>query len=186
MDEKSRKCLSETVRIKCQYGCGEMMKKNYKQHFKNVHPNADPKDLRGQGQTKFTDMFKPKSSVREGSVPALLVSGDEPGEEDDAETVDKVDDYIFTPPDDEVSNRKRRHESGESVDSGIGETISECTGSKQPKTESITLNVLNEKIDMILEGVKDLKRDKVVMVEKEVTQVKMEGVDEDCDEIGLK
>ena len=160
------------------------MKKNYKQHLKNVHPNADPKDLRGQGQTKLTDMFKPKSSVREGSVPALLVSGDEPGEEEDAETVDKVDDYIFTPPDDEVSNRKRRHESGESVDSGIGETTSEW--SKQPKTESITLNVLNEKIDMVLEGVRDLKRDKVVMVEKEVTQVKMKGVDEDCDEIGLK
>ena len=55
MEERSRKFLSETLKLKSQYFGNEIMNKNYKQHLKNVHPNQDLSGIHG-----LSDMVKTK------------------------------------------------------------------------------------------------------------------------------
>ena len=62
--------------------------------------------------------------------------------------------------DEDDSSRKRRHESGESVESGYFETDGTNSNVKQKKVDEtgvVTLVTLNEKMDQILENMKDKK-----------------------------
>ena len=165
MEEKSRKFLSETLRVKCLYCGSEIMNKNYKQHLKNVHPNQDSSDLRIHGQRSLSDMFKRKPKDFADPVTLdVVINQDKSGAEGIETNID--DDTVtntFVLSGDNIC-RKRRLESGESVDSGMGDAELECigaTGSKQARSESITLDLLNKKIDKVLEGVEDLKKGKV-------------------------
>ena len=170
MEERSRKYLSETLKVKCQHcGC-EVMNKNYKQHLKNVHPKEDSTDLRIQGQRKVSDMFKskPQASASTSSSDVTIEVNDECSEtEKERDNID-IDDIDFGSTfisSGDINNRKRRHESGESVDSGMGDTDtgSESTVSKHIRRETkVTVEMLSEKIDKLLEEVDDLKKGNII------------------------
>ena len=103
MDE-NKKHISETVKIRCRvaYCKMELLRRNYKQPLRRPHPKEDSSDLTPFGQSKVSDMFKPPPRP--------------PNEKDQADTDDNEQgDSVYD------NSRKRKHYSGESTDSGVGE-----------------------------------------------------------------
>ena len=162
--EHGQQFLSETVKVKCQFCEKEIMRKNYKQHIRNVHPKKDPDDLTPLGQSRLTRFFK---QAVPDKVVEVASEGDEVTEVDSGEqrldlVYDDVEDIMDEG--DELTRQKRRHESSESTDSGIvetGEKSSEPKKVKQDIENQVTNNHLNEKLDAIMKGVQELNDAKI-------------------------
>ena len=144
------------------------MRKNYKQHIRNVHPKKDPDDLTPFGQSKLTSFFTQAG-------PAKVVTG-KVGEGADNRDVDSGENSLDLVKEggedtldvgDDLSSKKRRHKSSESTDSGIVDTAETSSESKKVKKDNaqienqVTNNQLNEKLDAIMKGVQELNDAKV-------------------------
>ena len=133
----------------------EMLRKNYKQHLKRAHPRENSNDLTPFGQSKVSDVFKSPSTPKEQV-------------EYDSEEEDN-------------NNKKRKHPSGESADSGHGETefLEELgpSSSKHLKVNEVSLETLDGKMDLLLKGMEDLKNEKHEPPAKKITVE--ESIDEE-------
>ena len=154
------------------------MRKNYKQHIRNVHPKKDPDDLTPLGQSRLTSFFTQ-------AVPAKVVKDMASEGGDTGDRLDLVNDVVENIVDvgdlsiekrkheeivdvrDDLSRDKRRHESSESTDSGIAETAETSSGPKKVKKDinleenQVTNNHLDKKLDAIMKGVQELKDAKI-------------------------
>ena len=145
--ESSKQSLAQNVKLKCRVCTREIFRKNYKSHLQTSHPNADANDLSPLGQIKITSLFKGagKSNPTDIRVEA-----------------DALDIELTREVEEEEEGRKRRHESGESLESGFDEPVSDEKKRKEEKVEvdnrtsssGITLSTLNDKLDKILVEVK--------------------------------
>ena len=156
----TKQSIAQNVKIRCRACIKEIYRKNYKTHLQTVHPSQNSEDLSPFGQQKSTSMFSaPKNPVQQQKPPVessdvfdhsragVLVHGDVGVEGDDEGSLSLG------------ASSKRRHESGESVESGYVEEDSSSTPKKkrenaEDKNEALTLETINIKIDMILENVK--------------------------------
>ena len=138
--DTGKQSLAQNVKLKCRVCSKEIYRKNYKTHLQTVHPSQNADDLSPHGQAKITSLFKPSPHAKV------------PGDTD-----------VFNVDNDNV--RKRRHESGESVESGYIEMEEGSSVEKKQKdtkdvddpNDSITLQTLNDKMDKLLEVVKEKK-----------------------------
>ena len=138
--DTGKQSLAQNVKLKCRVCSKEIYRKNYKTHLQTVHPSQNADDLSPHGQAKITSLFKPSPHAKV------------PGDTD-----------VFNVDNDNV--RKRRHESGESVESGYIEMEEGSSVEKKQKdtkdvddpNDSITLQTLNDKMDKLLEVVKERK-----------------------------
>ena len=139
----SKQSLAQHVKLKCRVCFKEMYRKNYKSHLESSHPTENSDDLSPLGQIKISTFFQQKKQEVLPEVDVHEVAEEDPH-------YDGID-----------NNRKRRHESGESIESGYYDD-NECptSGSSDKRKrydmenqEEVTLKTLNVKLDNILEKV---------------------------------
>ena len=106
--ESSKQSLAQNVKLKCRVCTKEIFRKNYKSHLQTSHPNTDANDLSPLGQIKITSLFKGAGK----SNPTYI-----------RVEADALDIELTREVEQEKEGRKRRHESGESLDSGLGSSI---------------------------------------------------------------
>ena len=143
--EKSKQSLAQNVKIRCRVCSKEIYRKNYKSHLKTSHPAANCEDLSPFGQGKLTTFLTP-SPVSHPADAGHDQAGLGPSSA--GQNILVVDDAG-----DEVT-RKRRHESGESLESGFidDEEVPSSEKSKKVDDESeVSLKTLDMKMDKILE-----------------------------------
>ena len=145
--EKSKQSLAQNVKIRCRVCSKEIYRKNYKSHLKTSHPAANCEDLSPLGQGKLTTFLTP--------VPHPAGAGHDQaglGPSTAGQNIPVVADAG-----DEVT-RKRRHESGESLESGFIEDEEVPSSEKSKKVEDgseVSLQTLDMKMDKILEVLQD-------------------------------
>ena len=118
----SKQSLAQNVKLKCRLCAKEIYRKNYKAHLETTHPNANAEDLSPLGQVKITSMFQ--EVPRSRATTAVVDQGGETA----------VLELDTNTQGDDNRSIKRRHESGESVESGYFEA-----GSSKKKEKTLRI-----------------------------------------------
>ena len=105
--------VSETIHIKCRICHKEMLRKNYKAHLKNVHPNENSQDTTPFSQRTISDLF---SKFKKTEKTSDIYTHTETIE-DIPEKVGESSKRRLENVDLEDERLRKRHESG---DSGVG------------------------------------------------------------------
>ena len=119
-------------------------------HLKTAHPNASSNDLSPFGQLKLSDIFNKAKETDKTSekIPDLDI--------DNAEMPSEPEN---------IEERKRRHESGESTDSGLGEVETPKKSRMEDAFDNdevqVTAGMINEKLDKVLKVVEELRDETV-------------------------
>ena len=150
--DMSKQSLAQNVKLKCRLCAKEIYRKNYKAHLETTHPNANAEDLSPLGQVKITSMFQ--EVPRSRATTAVVDQGGETA----------VLELDTNTQGDDNRSIKRRHESGESVESGYFEAESSEKKKKNTEDSNVSINTLNDKLDQILEEVRGAGSRRVAQV----------------------
>ena len=107
--DTGKQSLAQNVKLKCRVCTKEVYRKNYKTHLQSSHPSQNCEDLSPLGQSKITSLFEPVPPPKPTDV------------------VDEEIELSLL----EGQSKKRRHESGESVESGFTDTYEDTTSGKK-------------------------------------------------------
>ena len=154
----SKQSLAQHVKLKCRVCSKEIYRKNYKSHLQSSHPAENCDDLSPLGQFRISSFFH-------GAQKNKTAVGEVEGRQD--VDTDKHENLVG-----DSDTRKRRHESGESIESGYFDEVGSSSAEKKKKEKTddpddVTLHSLNDKLDKILEEVKVTKK---ATTEKETKQ----------------
>ena len=121
--DTAKQSPAQNVKLKCRVCTKEIYRKNYKVHLQTSHPSHNSHDLSPLGQAKITSLFSatpPDKKTRGAS---------------DQQKANAVADFESPATDNLTDIRKRRHESGESVESGYFESCEGVSGEKKQKDD---------------------------------------------------